>query len=152
MVTAVITKSSNVTLSSVSIAGINSIISFFTATMMEFLEFGTLADDQVRVILPTIFNGLKLKETVSVGNDHPCVQFRRCCFMIIVQVSRKSVLAGPLKEVLVNIFIHAFYNAVSADEIYDLDFQVSSEILISLLCVSQIHELPINRDSLALIV
>lgn len=139
-------------LNSIAINGYNSIVSFYCAVLVEMLDQTPLNDSQLRVVLPSVFNGLKLKVTVRDGSNHPCIQYRRSCCMVLIQIARKTILAGPLKQAIASSLFQSFYDNVYDDSILDKEnYQISTEILSSLVVISQYHELNLASNILTLV-
>ena len=92
--------------------GIDHILSFFTATIIELSENRPLSDSQLRVIFPYLKEGLKFddysNDVESYTNNPVNSQFRRSCCMIIVQICRKTKLAKALVMTLVGLMVSNF--------------------------------------------
>lgn len=102
------------------IAGVDRILSFLTATVIELADKGSLNDEQLRILYPFLSDGLK-KSTEGLDGDKNgskiifrpggCAdQWRRSSCMIIAQICRKTKLAKPLLKTLIGSLMTAFVN------------------------------------------
>ena len=102
------------------IAGVDRILSFLTATVIELADKGSLNDEQLRILYPFLSDGLK-KSTEGLDGEKNgskiifrpggCAdQWRRSSCMIIAQICRKTKLAKPLLKTLVGSLMTAFVN------------------------------------------
>jgi hypothetical protein len=99
------------------ITGADRILSFFTATVIEFADKRALDDPQLRALYPFLLEGLK-KSTEGMSDDRgtkmiyraggPADQWRRSSCMIIAQICRKTRLAKPLLKSVVGALMYAF--------------------------------------------
>jgi hypothetical protein len=77
-------------------AGVNRIVSFYTAVMVELCENKALDDAQLRVLYPFLVDGIKGRASGSAscgqGMD---VQRSRCSCIVLSQIARSTRLAAP---------------------------------------------------------
>lgn len=102
------------------IAGVDRILSFLTATVIELADKGSLNDEQLRILFPFLSDGLKKSTEGLEGEKNGskiifrpggCAdQWRRSSCMIIAQICRKTKLAKPLLKTLVGSLMTAFVN------------------------------------------
>lgn len=127
--------------------GVNRILSFFAATVMDFCELSAVGDVQMRQLLPTLLNGLRSTASVLISHEHPINQWRRCSCMLIVQISRKTNLAKPLLTLLTKELIQAGNNLCSSQfKLRDRSLSLASEVISTLVILSQLQELSISSS------
>ena len=101
------------------VAGADRILSFFTATVIEVADKGSLDDTQLRTLYPFLLEGLKKSSEGSEENKNgggkvpyrvggPADQWRRSSCMIIAQICRKTRLAKPLLKNIIGALMYSF--------------------------------------------
>jgi hypothetical protein len=122
---------------------------FFAATLIELLEKYNIQDQHLRVMLPYLLDGMKSSSSANDGYEHPRNEYRRCCCMIFVQLARKlPTMANPLQESILRSFIDAYYITSADDSSLDpIHRRLSSEILTSLVVISQYQKFSPRRDT-----
>lgn len=146
--------------------GMNKIISFFTVTMLEFLETSSLSDNQVRELLPFILEGISLFSKLSEfssssysisallsDTQHPFHQIRRSCYLCIIQISRHSKLSDQLCFTLVKALLTAtteIMKEIDEDDMKTSNFgnmkQVLYESMSPLIIISHYQDLILTRS------
>lgn len=133
---------------SMAVTGIDAILSFFTAIIVEVSEKHNVTDSHLRVILPSLFDGLNSNGSIASGYNHPSNQFRRCCCLVFVQLSRRIAgFGGTLKQAIFKGFIKSYLSISDDDKQLDSKNQrISKEILTSLLLIMQHQQLKMTDE------
>lgn len=84
------------------ISGVDRVISFFTATIVEIVDSKGLEDVQLRALFPYLVDGLRGRVTESSVNLIPLPQWCRSCCIILSQISRSMSLAKPFIQGIVS--------------------------------------------------
>lgn len=101
------------------VAGADRILSFFTATIVEVADKGSLDDSQLRTLYPFLLEGLKKSVEGSEENKNgsgkflyrvggPADQWRRSSCMIIAQICQKTRMAKPLLKNIIGALMYSF--------------------------------------------
>ena len=85
-------------------AGVNRIVSFYTAVMVELCDNKALEDAQLRVLYPYLVDGIKAQLPNAARGDMN-VQWSRSSCIVLSQLSRTTRLATPFMDGVVSVML-----------------------------------------------
>lgn len=138
--------------------GVDRIMSFTTACIIEMLEDKKINDNQLRLLFPFLLDGLTAEEknkenniNINSSNSKSFSQLRCCCCMIISQISSKNTLAKPLLKVLISTLCKV-YSSIKASTIQTLNTTISNsvqELVNTIVILAQYQSIIFNSTALA---
>lgn len=107
----------NVNVSNLTIQGVEKILSFFTAILIELAEMIPFDDGKMRSIYIFLSEGLKthLNPSLNQAQIQLLTDWKNACCVIIAQLCRKTKFGGPLSKSLSKGLAMSLLNAKSAE-------------------------------------